>query len=183
MACIKPQMPGPTIGGLLLLVALVVFGPVGCSDKEEQGPAETQESQSTPPQEAPGDRQPSSNLSEATGEAEPQDSTKGSGDEPGPQDSPTREEAQEELTKAGNAVGNVEQLLQEAPHGKGASVSLSALQQDVKSARDRLQMAQNHFADQEFRIAHDQAKEAREKANTVAQHLSQAINSAKRQSP
>jgi hypothetical protein len=183
---IKPQRSGPTIGGALLLVVLVVFVLAGCSDKEEkkeQGRAETQESQLTPTQEASERQPPSPGLSKTTGEAERQDSTKGAGDEPGPQSGVTREEAQEELTKAGNAVENVQQLLQEAPRGKGSALALSALQQDVESARDRLQIAQNHFADQEFRIAHAQAKEARENANAIAQHLSQAINSAKRQSP
>jgi hypothetical protein len=167
--------------GVLTLVVLMAFGSQGCSDTEEQAPGDARESQlPSIIQESPDRQQPFSGPGEETDD-EGREGSNGLMEETEPQ--VTRQAAQEELTNATEAVGKVQQLLHQAPIGKESDLALSALQQDFESARDRLQTAQAHFNDQEFRIARAQARAAKEQATSVAQHLERAINSVNVPSP
>jgi hypothetical protein len=166
--------------GVVALVGLMIFGSQGCSDSEEQAPGDTRESQVPSIQESPDRQQPFSSPGDETDNEGREDSSS-LREKAEPQ--VTRQAAQEELTNATEAVGKVQQLLRQAPIGKESDLALTALQQDFESARDRLQTAQAHFNDQEFRMARAQARSAKEQATSVAQHLERAINSVNVPSP
>jgi hypothetical protein len=147
-----------------LLVFLVV-GIQGCSDSEEKASPKTQES---PPPKTAVVVPEGSKAPLATGEGE-------SGSMPATSPEPSRLKAQEELDHANQAVENAEQLLHRAPKGKGSDLALSALHQDLDSARTLLQTSQTHFDEQKFELAQMEARQATEKAGAVSQHIEQAI--------
>jgi hypothetical protein len=160
----KPSSVRENIFAVCLFIFLVV-SIQGCSDSEEKASPNTQES--PPPKTAvvvPED----SKAPLGTGEVE-------SGPLPATSQELSRLEAQEELDHAKQAVEKGEQLLHRAPKGKGSDLALSALDQDLDSARTLLQTSQTHFGDQKFEMAQTEARQATEKAAAVSQHIEQAI--------
>lgn len=156
----------------LCLLVLLGLGMQGCSDSEDKAPTTPQKNPaSTTSVPVPKDPQ----VPSVTGES-------GQNLVPSTNSEPSRQKAQEELDKANLAVGKAEQLLQQAPVGKGSDLALSALKQDLDSARTLLQTSRTHYSDQKFDMAHTEASQATEKAATVSQHTEQAINTVRRQS-
>jgi hypothetical protein len=145
----------------------------GCSDSEDKASTTTQKNPApTTSVTVPKDPQATSVIGEAEKDLVPVTKSEPSG-----------QKAQEELDKANLAVGKAEQLLQQAPMGKGSDLALSALKQDLDSARTLLQTSRTHYSDQKFDIAYTEASQATEKATTVSQNIEQAINTVRRQSP
>lgn len=156
----------------LCVLALLAFGIQGCSDSEDKASTTTQKNPApTTSVTVPKDPQVPSVIGESEKDRVP-----------GTQPEPSSQKAQEELDNANQAVGKAEQLLQQAPMGKGSDLALSALKQDLDSARNLLQTSRTHFNDQKFDMAHTEASQATEKATTVSQHIEQAINTVRRQS-
>lgn len=149
--------------GFLALAFFLILGSSGCTD--DQAPENGQEPVPTV-QDTPVNQEvaPEAKEEEPVGETMPPD---------------VREKAQDQLTKAQEAVGKAEQLLQQAPTGKGSDLALSALKKDLDSAQALLQTGQNQFQDQQFQMAQAQAQKATEKAESVAHHIEQAMNTAK----
>lgn len=86
-----------------------------------------------------------------------------------------RLQAQEQLTQANEAVDKAQQLLKRAPSGKGSTLAIAALRQDLNAAKTLLQSSQTHFENEQFTMARDEAREAKKKADLIAQQIEQAI--------
>lgn len=158
---------------LFVLIALMSAGCPGSNDQvpgEDKGPKSTAQ---TPPAQETSENQTISPVPDKEENVLMADTAPSS----------TREEAQEQLTHAQESVGKAEQLLKRAPVGKGSDMALSDLQKELDSAHALLQTGQKQFQDQQFQLARTQAQEATKKADAVAQHIEQAINTATRQSP
>ena len=153
----------------VFLVLLSLFT-LGCSESEKQAQTEIQEKTLSPVQESPNNQQASSTLENV-------ETGPGSGTEP------TRQEAQDQLDTANEAVGKAQLLIKQAPSGKGSDLAISALHQELNSAQTLLQTGQTHFNDQQFTMAKDKAQEAEKKATTVIQQVKQAIETVKLHSP
>lgn len=161
----KPSLVRQEVLTLCFFVILAV-GIQGCSDSEDKASPTTQEKPApTTSGIVPKDAQAPSSMGE-----------QGKGSLPVTTPEPSRQPAQEELDHANLAIGKAEQLLRQAPMGKGSDLALSALQQDLDSARNLLQTGQTHFDEQKFEMAQTQAHQATEKASAVSEHIEQAIN-------
>lgn len=166
---------------LLSLLVLIALMSAGCPGSNDQVPGEDKEpkptAQTPPAQTPPAQETPENQTNAPVPDKEDNDLMTDTAP------SSTREEAQEQLTHAQESVGKAEQLLKRAPIGKGSDLALSDLQQELDSAHALLQTGQKQFQDQQFQLARTQAQEATKKADAVAQHIEQAINTATRQSP
>ena len=161
---------------LLSLLVLIALMSAGCPGSNDQVPGEDKEPKPTA-QTPPAQETPESQTISPVPDKEDNDLITDTAP------SSTREEAQEQLTHAQESVGKAEQLLKRAPIGKGSDLALSNLQQELDAAQALLQTGQEQFQDQQFQLARTQAQEATKKADAVAQHIEQAINTATRQSP
>lgn len=168
----RPSLFRPRVLTLCFFVILAV-GIQGCSDSEDKASPTAQEKPApTPSAIAPEDAQAPSSMGE-----------QGNGSLPVTTAEPSRQPAQEELDHAKFAIEKAEDFLRRAPMGKGSDLALSALQQDLDSARSLLRTGQTHFDEQKFEIAQTQAHQATEKASAVYEHIEQALNTVNVDSP
>ncbi len=171
LSFITPSFAKQTVLTLCCLV-LLALGIQGCSDSEDKAPTTPQKNQApTTSVTVPKDPEVPSVIGEA-----------GKDLVTGTKPEISSLKAQEELDNANQAVEKAEQLLQQAPMGKGSDLALSALKQDLDSARTLLQSSRTHYNDKKFDMAQAEARQATEKAATVSQHIEQAINTVRPQS-
>jgi hypothetical protein len=155
---------------ILSFFILLALGPLGCSD--DQAPPKSQEGGSPTAQKTPDNQEV---VSDPTDE-NPEQVT-------GMESTLLRQKAQEQLNSAQETLEKARHLLQRAPSGKGSDLALSTLQQNLDTAETLFQTGQTQFNNQQYQMAQVQAREATEKADTVAQQIEQAIDTFKLNSP
>jgi hypothetical protein len=152
----------------------LVIGSSGCSGSDDETPTDRQESQS-PTIEDTRERQQTASSPSETEQEKPMDDEK--------KIQVVRQEVQNQLAQAKTAMEKAEHLLQNAPTGKGSDVALAALQKELESAHNLLQLAHTQFDGQKFEMAQAQAGQAKGKAEKITQQIEHAMNTVTGHSP
>ncbi|HLV02632.1 MAG TPA: hypothetical protein VKZ59_15280 [Acidobacteriota bacterium] len=84
-------------------------------------------------------------------------------------------QAQEAIGEAEEVVETAADALTRAPRGKGTAADLEAMQSSLEASRESLSQARQHFEEERFLDALNEAKSAAERAGTITRDIEEAI--------
>lgn len=90
-----------------------------------------------------------------------------------------KNEAQELITAAENAINTAKEDLKKAPKGKGTQADLAAYQGDIDAATNALNEAKTLFGQEKYLDAKAKAETAKSQAENVSNAIQQAIEAKK----